>query len=259
MSNTTLILLTKNEQENLQKWGGWLPKLTTVNEIIAVDDGSQDDTKKILKSFESKNIKVNIFDRGVDGNFADQRNFAVSKAKNDWILFIDADEIPSPKLINYLNNLNLDDKYCYSINRYLVYKNNVIYHGISSTDKPIRLFRKPPVLSKVEGFIGNVHEVWSTKSKIININVPIFHYSAPNLKTFLNKLNNYSTIRARELFDNKVKVNLFDIIIYPKAKFFQYYFWHLGFVDGVAGLIICLSLAFYSFLVRSKLWRLYHV
>lgn len=252
MSNITLILLTKNEQKNLKKWT-WAEKIEKLNEIIVVDDGSTDNTKKILKSLESKKIKINIFDRGVDNNFANQRNFAVSKAKNDWILFIDADEIPSPKLVDYLNKLKLDNNFCYSIKRYLVYANHILYHGISATDRPVRLFNK-----NSGRFIGNVHEVWSTKIKITNINVPIFHYSAPNLKTFLNKLNNYSTIRAKDLFNQKVKVNLFDIFIYPKAKFIQYYFWHLGFIDGVAGLIICLSLSFYSFLVRSKLWRLYH-
>ncbi len=253
MSNLSLLILTKNEQENLKKWAEWLPKLTVINEIVAVDDNSTDDTKKILKSFESTNLKINIFDRGVNGNFASQRNFAITKAKNDWVLFIDADEIPSPKLINLLNSLKLNENYCYSIKRYLVYCNHILYHGISATDRPVRLFNKN--LSK---FIKPVHEVLVSKNKIININQPLFHYSAPNLKTFLSKLNHYSTIRAQELFNQKTKANLLDIIFYPKAKFIQYYIWHLGFLDGVAGLIICLSLAFYSFLVRSKLWRLYH-
>jgi len=253
MSNISLVVLTKNEQENLSKWGEWIDKLTCVSEIIAVDDGSTDDTKKIIKSFESNNLTIKIFDRQLDGNFASQRNFAVSKATNNWILMLDADEIPSPKLINYLDNLNLNNNYCYSINRYLVYHNYVLYHGISATDKPVRLFNK-----NSGSFNLPVHEVLSTKNNIVNITAPIFHYSAPNLKTFLNKLNNYSTIRAQELFDAHVKVNLFDIIFYPKAKFIQYYFWHLGFIDGIAGLIISLSLSFYSFLVRSKLWRLYH-
>ena len=253
MPKISLILLVKNEQENLKKWKYWINKLSNVNEIIALDDSSIDNTKNILKSLESKNIKVKIFDRGVDSNFATQRNFAISKTTNDWILFLDADEIPSPKLIIYLNNLNLDENKCYSIKRYLVYVDKVIYHGISSTDCPVRLFNKKSGI-----FDGYVHETWSTKNIIEKINYPIFHYSAPDLKTFLEKLNKYSTIRAKELYDQKIPVNMFDIIIYPKAKFIQYYFWHLGIIDGVPGLIICLALSFYSFLVRSKLWRLYH-
>ncbi len=254
MSNITIILLTKNEQDNLSQWAKWLPQLSRVNEIVVVDDGSTDDTKKILKSFESKNLTVKIFDRGLEGNFAAQRNFAVSHATNNWILFLDPDETPSPKIIDYLNNLELNNNYCYTIKRYLVYADHILYHGISATDNPIRLFNK-----NSGNFAGPIHEVWSTNNKIVKINFPIFHHSAPSLKIFLNKLNVYSTIRSQELFDQKIKVNLLDIFIYPKAKFIQYYFYHLGFIDGIAGLIICLSLAFYSFLVRSKLWKLYHV
>lgn len=252
MPNISLILLTKNEQDNLVKWT-WIDKLTNLNEIIVIDDESTDNTKKILKTFENKNLSLKIFDKKLDNDFASQRNFAISKAKNDWILFLDADEIPSEKLLNYLNNLKLNNNNCYTIKRYLVYKNSILYHGISAPDTPIRLFNK-----NSGKFINQIHEIWSTTDKSININCPIFHYSAPDLKTFLNKLNNYSTIRAGELFAQKKSVNLIDIFIYPKAKFIQYYFWHLGFIDGIPGLIICLSLSFYSFLVRSKLWRLYH-
>lgn len=253
MSNITIILLTKNEQENLTKWHGWLGKLKNINEVIAIDDGSTDDTKKILKSLESKEISVKIFDRRIDSDFAGQRNYAVKQATNDWILFIDADEVPSPKLVDHLNSFILDENYCYSINRYLVYSNYVLYHGISSTDHPIRLFNK-----NFGTFIGSVHEVWTTNKKVINIKQPLFHYSIPSLKIFLQKINTYSTIRAQELFEAKKPVWLIDLMLYPKGKFIQYYFWHLGFVDGLPGLITCLALSFYSFLVRAKLWRLYH-
>lgn len=253
MSKLSIILLTKNEEESIIKWEKWISKLTCVNEVIVIDDESTDDTKKIIKSFASNNISIKIFDRKLNGDFAAQRNFAVSQAKNDWILFLDADEAPSPKLIDYLNNLKPDNNNCYTIKRYLVYKNNIIYHGISATDNPIRLFNKNDGT-----FTGKVHESRTTNNTVVNIKYPIFHYSAPSLSVFLSKLNHYSTIRAQELFNQHKTVNIFDIILYPKAKFFQYYFWHLGFVDGIPGIIICLSLSFYSFLVRSKLWKLYH-
>lgn len=252
MSNISLILLTKNEQENLKRWT-WMKKLKNLNEIIVVDDGSTDDTKKIVKSFENNKITVKFFDRKLNNDFASQRNFAVSQVSNNWVLFLDADETPSEKLIEHLNNFKLNNNSCYTTKRYLVYKNNIIYHGISVTDNPIRLFNKNDGT-----FTGKVHEARTTNNKMVKIKFPIFHYSAPNLRTFLSKLNQYSTIRATELFEQKISVNLLDIFLYPKAKFIQYYFWHLGFVDGTPGLIICLSMSFYSFLVRSKLWKLYH-
>ena len=105
MNNLSLLLLTKNESENLKEWGNWIYKLTAVNEIIVVDDLSTDDTKKILKSFNSEKISVKIFSRKLNDNFSNQRNFGLSKSKNDWILSLDADEIPTTQTIDFINNL----------------------------------------------------------------------------------------------------------------------------------------------------------
>ena len=77
MHNITLILLTKNEQENLSKWGGWIDKLIHINEIIVIDSSSTDSTKLILKSLESKRLKIKIFDKKFDDNFANLRNIAI--------------------------------------------------------------------------------------------------------------------------------------------------------------------------------------
>jgi len=253
MPNISLILLTKNESVNLKRWSKWLEKLTRVDEIVAIDDNSTDNTKEILKSLETKKIKVNVFSRGLEGNFSQQRNFAVSKAKNDWILFIDADEEPSDKLIHFLNTEKLNLRICYAIKRNLIYIDQVIAHGQAQNDYPIRLFTK-----NSGKFTNPVHEIWSTENCIVKIKKPLLHYSAPNLKVFISKLNLYSTLRARELFEKHTPVNLFQIIFYPLAKFLQTYLFQLGFLDAIPGIIICTSFSFYSFLVRSKLWRLYH-
>jgi len=253
MSNISLLLLTKNESENLKRWEKWLPKLKRVDELVVVDDNSTDNTKKIVNNLKSEDLKVNLFNRGLEGNFSAQRNFAISKAKNDWILFIDADEEPSDKLINFLNIEELNPKICFAFKRHLVYIDQIISHGQAQNDYPIRFFTK-----NSGKFINPIHEIWKTDNCVVKINKPLLHYSAPNLKTFINKLNLYSTLRALELFQKHTPVNLLQIVFYPLAKFLQTYFWQLGFLDAIPGIIICTSLSFYSFLVRSKLWRLYH-
>ncbi|MEK7527769.1 MAG: glycosyltransferase family 2 protein [Patescibacteria group bacterium] len=253
MSNISLLLIIKNESENLKRWSKWLKKLTRVDEIVAIDDNSIDDTKEILKSLETKKIKVNIFSRGLEGNFSTQRNFAVSKAKNDWILFIDADEEPSDKLIRFLNTEKLNPRICYAFKRNLIYIDQVIAHGQAQNDYPVRLFTK-----NSGKFTNLIHEIWNTENCVVKIRHPLLHYSAPNLKVFISKLNIYSTLRARELYEKHTPVNLFQIIFYPLTKFLQTYLFQLGFLDAIPGIIICTGLSFYSFLVRSKLWRLYH-
>jgi len=251
MNNISFLLLTRNEQDNLKGWRNWIHKLTTTNEIVVVDDESSDDTIKILKSFSSPQLTINIFTRKLNNNFSDQRNFGITKCQNDWILSLDADEMPTPETINYINNLSLKNGKNYSFKRNIVYLNHIISHGQCLNDNPIKLFNKN------EGkFVQPVHEIWKSLATTVNTHQIVLHYSIKTLSVFLQKINFYSTLRAQELFDQKHHPHLWEIILYPKLKFIDLYFLKLGFLDGVPGIILSLALSFNSFLIRSKLWHL---
>lgn len=251
MSNISLILITKNESENLKKWSDWLPKLKTINELLVVDDNSLDNTLDIAKSLATKSLSVKTFSRGLDNDFSSQRQFAVTKSTNDWILWLDADEAPSDKLITYINNIDTNLYYNYAFKRHDIFLGHQLQHGETSSLYFLRLFNK-----KQGKFINKVHEIWSSTKSVKNIDLPIIHQSHSNLTSFFEKINLYSEIRAKELFDQKTKTSLFQIIFYPKAKFIHNYFLRLGFLDGTPGIIMALGMSFHSFLVRSKLWCL---
>jgi len=71
-----------------------------VSEIIVVDGGSKDDTIKI-----AEDLGCNVYKNKFEFNFAKQRNFAMSKCKNDWTITLDADEAFSPQFYNLLPTL----------------------------------------------------------------------------------------------------------------------------------------------------------
>ena len=58
------------------------------DEVLVIDDYSKDDTARIVKSFGAK-----VFQRKLNSDFSSQRNYGLEKAKGDWVLFVDADEI----------------------------------------------------------------------------------------------------------------------------------------------------------------------
>ena len=78
------VVLTKNEEKNIDEC---LDLLSWCDEIVIIDDNSTD---KTIERARARNAR--IFTRALNEDFAEQRNYGLEKATNDWVLFIDADE-----------------------------------------------------------------------------------------------------------------------------------------------------------------------
>ena len=86
------VVLAKNEQKSLAMC---LKSLSFCDEILVVDDYSTDNTVEVAKKQNAK-----VIEHSLNNNFGAQRNFAIEKVNNDWILFIDADETVTQELRN---------------------------------------------------------------------------------------------------------------------------------------------------------------
>ncbi|ONI46598.1 hypothetical protein AN640_00045 [Candidatus Epulonipiscium fishelsonii] len=91
----SLCIITKNEEHNISNC--IISVKNIVDEIIVVDTGSTDNTVDI-----AKNLGATIYQFEWVNDFSKAKNFAISKATGDWILFLDADEYLDPK---HRNNL----------------------------------------------------------------------------------------------------------------------------------------------------------
>jgi glycosyltransferase involved in cell wall biosynthesis len=254
MSSLAVIILTKNEENNILDC---LECVQNLDEIIIIDDYSEDRTVELIQS-ASWRTKIKIYKRHLDGDFSAQRNFGLSKATRDWVLFIDADERVSTSLREEIKHKTANSKNK-EINGYYIKRRDAMWgkklrHGETGNISLLRLARKDA--GKWE---GKVHEVWKVKGRIEELESELAHYPHQSVKEFLDEINIYSSIRASELKKQNVKVKFFDIILYPKAKFFKNFVLKLGFLDGLPGLITALMMSFHSFLVRSKLWLLQNV
>lgn len=81
----SICMIVRNEAQELPSL---LRNIGFADEIVAVDTGSTDRSKKIL----TKHPKVSLYSFSWNSHFAEARNYALSKAKGDWILVLDADE-----------------------------------------------------------------------------------------------------------------------------------------------------------------------
>lgn len=241
----TAIVLTKNEEKNIK---ACLGSLSWCEEIIVLDDHSTDKTVDIARKSGAK-----VFIRSLDGDFASQRNYGLEKATQDWVLFVDADERVSDQLAYEIQALILQTAY---LGVYLYRKDTMwgkrLEHGETGVIKLLRLGKK-----KAGKWVGRVHERWEISGATGVCRHNLDHYPHPSVKEFLEKIQYYTDLRANELFEKKVPVSWWHIILYPKAKFIQNYGIRLGFLDGTAGIVHALLMSLHSFLVRGKLWTLY--
>lgn len=242
------VVLTKNEEKEIFEC---LSGLKWCDEVVVIDDCSNDTTVELAKKAGAK-----VIINSLDNDFSKQRNFALSKASNDWILFIDSDERFSTALVAEISNLNsgIFNKYDgFYIRRIDSIWGKELKNGEAGRIKLLRLAKK-----NSGNWIGKVHEIWEIKGKTSQLKNPIMHYPHKNINDFLKGINTYTDIRAKELYDRKIKINFSLIFFYPFAKFFNNYFVKLGIMDGIPGIIHATMMSFHSFLTRGKLWLMWN-
>lgn len=67
-------------------------------EIILIDDGSQDDSIKVINRYANKDKRISVY-RQENKGLSDVRNFGLSVAKGDYILFVDSDDFIELNLV----------------------------------------------------------------------------------------------------------------------------------------------------------------
>jgi glycosyltransferase involved in cell wall biosynthesis len=240
------VILTKNEEHNI---ADCMQTLSFCDEIIVIDDSSEDNTIAIARKLGAK-----VYEHPLQGDFSQQRNFALSKVVGDWILFVDADERVFPNLKKEIQQVTSSPNNIggYYVKRFDHLWGKLLSHGEIGTLKLLRLVKKSS-----GKWQGQVHEVFAAKGKTATLANPLIHYPHPSVAEFLDAINIYSSIRAKELYLQKVISNPISIVLYPLGKFIQNFIFRAGFLDGTAGLVFAIIMSFHSFLVRGKLWLLW--
>lgn len=243
--NISVVILTKNNQNTLERA---LKSVSFAKEILLIDDNSTDNTLNLAKKYGARVIK-----RKLNNDFSQQRNFGLKNAKEDWILFIDSDEELSDELIKEIK-INNNQKYeAFYIKRRDIFWSRVLKHGDLKSAYSKGILR---LIKKSSGnWKGLVHEQFITKKPIGIFKGYINHYSHTSVKEFINDINHYSTLRAKELHKKGIRTNIFQLFIIPIVKFKMNYIIKLGFLDGVPGFIYSFMMSFHSFLVRAKLYQ----
>ena len=242
----SVVILTLNEEKNIERC---LKSISFCKDIIIIDDFSNDKTCEIAKLYGAR-----VYKRSLNNDFSSQKNYGIEKAKNKWILFLDADEELNNELIKEIIGLNVES----TVNGYYL-KRRDFFWGKELNHGEVKKARNKGIIRLVKKetgkWKGSVHEKLVIQGYALTLNGFINHYPHQSIKEFLKSVNFYSTLRARELYNQKKKTNIFEIIFLPFFKFILTYIIYLGFLDGASGFVYAFFMSFHSFLAKVKLYQ----
>ncbi len=241
------VIITLNEESNLARC---LDGLDWVDEIIIADTGSTDDTKDVARKYTQ-----NVYSIPWNG-FGDAYNRALDFATKDWILFVHADEELTKELIKEIKDI-LSDKVGkrdgYYIARLPNFLGHWVKHGGWFPSYEMRLFRR----GKGRCNTRIVHQDVEIEGEKGYLKSYLLHYTDPSLEIYLEKMNRFTTMAAKELFDNGRRCRFWDLLFRPPAVFHKMFITKAGFMDGFVGFLAAgfSSLhVFVKYLKLKKLW-----
>jgi glycosyltransferase involved in cell wall biosynthesis len=244
----TLCISTRNEAAGIRDC---ITSCTSwVSEVIVVDMESEDNTVAIARELGAHVISV------PRAGFAEPgRQQGIDAASQPWLLVIDVDERPGPRLHELVRaTVERDEVVGLSLPRQNFLFGRWIRHSGCWPDYQMRLFRReatqwPPFVhmqARVEG---------PTSKAPASPDYAIVHRSCPTVHDYVSLTNTYTDFEVDRYLAFGRRASLLRLLLIPPARFFHTYVAQRGFRDGRYGLAISLLMAFYAVMLELKLWE----
>lgn len=239
----TVVIAARDEAANI---AACIESVRWADEILVAEQGSSDATVDVARTAGAVVLKTDATTIGL------QRNAAIARAANEWILVVDADERGTPELRDEIARLLAapsPSHDAYRVPRRNVFLRREIKHGGWERDRPVRLFR-----SSLQYNDSRVHEHVITTQAPGTLRSALWHYPYSSLRQYFDKFNRYSEWWAEQRFARGQRVSARDLWLRPPGRFFKMYFLQLGCLDGMHGLVLA-GLASASVLAKyARLW-----
>jgi glycosyltransferase involved in cell wall biosynthesis len=264
----SVVLATRNEEANI---GRCLKSVKDIaDEIIIFDEHSSDKTREIAKEYGAK-----VYLEPHHEIFHVTKQKALEKAKGEWVLQLDADEVVTPQLAKEIHEVtNMDNEQVMSranpnkknevhftehqrlielrdgkigsssgnvvaffIPRSNIFLGHAMRYGGVYPDGVVRLVKN--------GFARfpqkSVHEQIAIDGQVSWLFNDLEHYDSPTLSRYFARLNRYTDLHADELKVKHVPKNIFAFFNYtlikPTYTFLNIFLRHKGILDGIPGFL----------------------
>ena len=227
--------------------GPCLASVGFADEVLVVDSGSSDATVDIARHHGARVESKEWL------GFGRQKQYAVSIAKNDWVLCLDVDERVTDRLALSIREAFANPRYrAWRLARRNRFLGRWLAHGEGYPDWTVRLFHR----AHASWSNDEVHEAVLTTAEVGRLEGDLLHDSAEDVATYMTKQNRYTTLHAEALFRQGVRAGYWRLLTSPLARFIKFYFLRLGFLDGGPGfahIVIGCNNSFHKYLKLIEL------
>jgi glycosyltransferase involved in cell wall biosynthesis len=242
MAKISACIISFNEEKKIEDCLKSLHGIA--DEIIIVDSNSTDRTVEIAGKYTDNIILQDFL------GYIEQKNFALSHARHDWVISLDCDERLSPELRDEILALkdHIDDADGYSMPRKTFY----VYRWLNHCwypDIKLRLFNK----NTAHWGGTNPHDhIIIDGDNIRRLHGDIYHYSFDSISDHLKTIDKFTEIGADELIRKNKSFNIFSPVTHASWIFIKTYIFKRGFLDGFAGLVVSVLSTMHVFIKYSK-------
>lgn len=226
----SVAIISFNEEANLPRT---LKSVADIaSEIIIVDSHSTDRTVEIAKEFGAK-----VYIEDWKGHIA-QKNSALEKCSEPWILALDCDEVLTDELRHSVTGAVISGAADgYVLNRRTFYAGKFLRFSWQP-DRKLRLVKRT---AKPEWGGYNPHDVLSISGTEGKLKGDLHHFSFKDVSDHFQRTVSYAKIAADSYHKRGKRFSLFRLLFNPPAAFVKKYFFRLGFLDGFRGFIAAFS------------------
>jgi glycosyltransferase involved in cell wall biosynthesis len=272
----TAIIAARNEARNLPRC---LESLREVGDVYVIDSQSTDATAQIAESYGAHVVQFHY-----QGGWPKKRQWAMESLPlaHDWVFLVDADEALTPELAREIHEVIQNPEYDgYYIALRMYFLGRELRHSGASFEK-LSLFRRGKGryecrLREQDASMADmeVHEHVVVEGKTARLRQPLLHHNVESISRYIRKHDEYSNWDARvwlegdastqelepSLFGSQaqrrrwLRKKLFAVPGSPLLFFLYKYIFHLGFLDGVPGLIYCSLQGIQFFNIKAKIYE----
>jgi glycosyltransferase involved in cell wall biosynthesis len=246
-ASLSVIVITRDEEERL---GRTLESVAWADEIVVVDSGSTDETEAVARRYTDR-----FYVEPWEG-FGRQKQRALERARGDWILSVDADEVVSPELRRSIEAV-LRDPPGPRIVGYRVRLHTRLFgrwFGTRGWDAEWkkRLFRR----DRARFADTLVHEGIRLDGELGRLDGVLLHYHDRGMAYELQRIARYSELGARELHERGARSGPVAAVLRGAIHFLKRYVVQGAFLYGRAGFADASLKGVYGYLKYAKLWDL---